>query len=791
MKVSRLIFLIAAVALFASMPAHAQFDLFGDDSSTPPPPWTQFKLNPNTRVTLDFRNASVDAVLHVMSQASGIAIIKDPSLTGGITLQSPKPQTLNDAFSMLSAVLGLKNYEIDKQDNFLLIKAKPAPSSRFGGFGGGTGGTGGVSGYGGGRSAQQVLRVYPIKYANATNLAKTINDVFAQTAATQAQNANPFAAFALGGGGNNNNAAAGNAGNAGGNGGGGFGGGGRRGGGGSSANAPPVKASADDFSNSLVINATSDQQDQIAEIISQIDKPSDQPQQPRVFHLEYALASDLQPVIQNFLSSTSPVGRGSTTTNAPRASPFGGGGGGGGGPGGFFARIAQATSGQTGAGVVSADTRTNSLIVTSTEIYLDQVAKIVTQLDTPSTYASSTFVYVMKNARADVVANLLNQSFGNRTTNGPVGGSLTNTGLSQASVSSSSSSPGSLNTTGARTSAQNNNFTVTSSTQNQTMPTTGLDADGHIVNIRNLTGNVLLVPNIDTNSIIVVAPPEDKAVVESVLEEMDQTPEQVMIETLIVEANLTKSDSLGVEYNFMQTNPLGGVHGTITGTQSFGNQANTTQPQGLRLTLTAAQYSVFLNAIQTDTKFDVLSTPRIFTTNNATAQINISQSLPYVTNQTVDTTGTIVSSYNFLDVGIVLTVTPRIMSDGAVTMDVSQTANDFVNYTSFDAPIVNQRETQTTVTVNDGETVVLGGIINNQVNDTTNKIPLLGDLPLVGNLFRSNTKTNQKTELLVFMTPHVIHDAADAEKIKEATESELGKSTQSMIPSAAPAPKGK
>jgi general secretion pathway protein D len=156
--------------------------------------------------------------------------------------------------------------------------------------------------------------------------------------------------------------------------------------------------------------------------------------------------------------------------------------------------------------------------------------------------------------------------------------------------------------------------------------------------------------------------------------------------------------------------------------------------------------------------------------------------LPYVTSSSVDTTtGAEVFNYDFLDVGIVLTVTPRITSNGYVTMDVSQTANDFVGYTSFNAPITNLREAQTTVSVADGETVVLGGIINNQLSETINKIPLLGDIPILGNLFRSTSKTNNKTELLVFLTPHVVRSPDDAEKLRQATESHLGKSTQDMV----------
>jgi len=763
----------------------------------PPPPWESFHLNPNVRVKMDFRNANVDAVIHVLSQASGIALIKDPALVGGVTLQSPKPQTLGDAFAMFDAILHLKNYQITKEGNFLLIASRspggPAPA---GGAPGGPPGPGGpsIAGRPGGMpmtgqpggappmmgraggppgmsrpggpggappggppSAEPVLKVYLIRYASATEVARVVTEVFAS--------GNPAPQNPFFGPPPPQPSPAGN--------------------------KPVIKASAEDFSNSLIVYAPTAQQEQIAQFVAQIDKPSDQPQVPRVFKLQYALAEDLAPVIQNVLTESAPLGRGGATTakkNQNNNRPF------------YY--FGGSDSSQNENGTVIADTRTNSLVVTATTDVLEHVALVLKQLDQPATFQSTTWVYAFKNARADVVANLLNQSFGNKTTNGPVGGSLTNTGLNQNSGSQvgqtsgngGSSQPPSLQTNGGRQGGDNNNGNgnfnngnfnngnFNNGTPGGNSRVTGLDAEGHVVNVRNLTGEVLLVPNIDTNSVIVVSPPEDRAVVQAILEQMDEIPKQVMIETLVVEANLDKRHQLGIEFNVTQNNPFGGVHGTTTVTQNYGLQANTAQPQGLRYTLSAGQYQVFLQAVQTDSRFNVLSTPRIFTTNNATAQINISQSLPYVTNQTVTTTGTILYNYNFLSVGIVLTVTPRITSNGYVTMDVTQTANDFVNYTSFNAPIVNQREAQTTVSVKDGETVVLGGIINNAVSRTVSKVPFLGDLPLLGNLFRSTSKTDSKTELLVFLTPHVVRDPTEARRLRVQTEQELGKTTQQMIP---------
>ncbi|RYG68542.1 type II secretion system protein GspD, partial [bacterium] len=202
---------------------------------------------------------------------------------------------------------------------------------------------------------------------------------------------------------------------------------------------------------------------------------------------------------------------------------------------------------------------------------------------------------------------------------------------------------------------------------------------------------------------------------------------------------------------------------------------------GGRVSLTGGDLSVFINALRTDSRFNVLSTPRIFTTNNQQAQINISQSIPYVLSTRQDTLGGIQYNYDFLDVGIVLTVTPRITANGYVTMDVNQTANELQSFTSFNAPIVNQREANTTVSVLDGETVVLGGIIRNAVTATTNKVPILGDLPLLGNIFRSTTKQNSKTELLVLLRPRIVRDDAEARALRRDSTDRLSLPTREQL----------
>jgi general secretion pathway protein D len=821
---------VALVTLAAAGAAHCQFDMF--DQEPPKPAWQQFPLDAKARVALDFRNASVDAIVQVLSKASGVAIVKDPGLTGGLTLQSPRPVSLDQAFALFNAVLGLKNFELQKQGDFLIIKPKQQR-----GFGGGRGFGGfGAAGDGGGGANSSQLRVYQIKFANASQVARVINDVFATPSTPPGQNqpGQPGGAPGGGGGGGNPFNFGRRGGGGGGFGGGRFGGGGGRGGANTTAT---VKASADDYSNSVIVNASSRDQDQVARIIRELDKRTDEPQRSEVFPLKFATATDLAPVVQNVLVSNAPRGRGGIgSQNVPIDQRF--------------QQAARFGSAQAAFGQVAADTRTNSLVVTATPDNLDVLKKVIEQLDTPVPFVSSTFVVSLANARADNVAQLLNQAFntrnggtnftnlnGTRTTNNynnntnnrnrnntpggnnrpaSLGGGravpapASGAGATRAADPATGGGDAAGDVTRATTpdpdgkyvslalanpGAEAGELATTVSVQQgfgfgggrfgqpaqQRGQQTATDAQGRVVNVQDLSGDVTAIPDVNTNSVIVVTSPQNQAILQQIVEQLDRIPEQVMIETLIVEASLDAASKLGVEWNIAQNKVFGDKNLKANSSQSFGLQTDASQPQGFRYTLSGPQFSAFVQLVQTDTHFNVLSTPRIFTSNNATAEINISQSLPYVISQQSDTNGNIFYNYSFLDVGIILTVTPRITANGYVTMDVTQTANDFVGYTSFNAPIVNQREAQTTVSVQDGQTVVLGGIIANTVSTTVNKVPVLGDIPILGNLFKSTKKDNNKTELLVFLTPRIVRDNKEAQALRTDTESLLQPKTQDQL----------
>jgi len=797
-------FILAVVPIVAQ----TQSELYGSDLGDP---WDNLKLNSKTRVKLSFRNASVDNVIAFIEQASNITLVKDPTLTGPITVTTSAPVSLAEAFYVFDSVLRLRGFQISRQRKLLVIKALPKTTARTGPGGmPGTGMMGGPGGTGGPGAGQNQVQFYRLTYASASQVAKAINDLFQSTSTVS-----------IGGrfgGGPGGNGPGGN-GPGGGGPGGGPGGGGPGGFGGpggadqaaafgtaaqssQGASTSGAHAAAEEFSNMVIVYASQSLQSQVAALIKEIDKKQTSAIQSKTFKLHFASASDLATTIQNVLIANANKGRGasSTTTTQQGFGPFGG--------------FGQGNT-QQNQNLAVADSRTNSIIVSGTEDQLVLADKVINDLDQKMPFVTTTYVYQLKSARSDTVANLLTAAFGQRTgsssrtntTITPTNNSFTN---SSTSTSTRSTAPGGSvdNSQGLALNLQDPNassgelltsvgvtqgfgggmmgmFGGQSSNSSRTSTSStvsngqgiGYDSTGHVIGVHDLTGQVTAISDPNTNSVIIVTTPDNLELVKNVIDQLDRIPEQVMIQTVIVEASLDKTSQFGVEYAFAQK--VKGVSTSIG--QNFGLQSTSPALQGLSYTLSGGDVSAFFNMLQTDTKYQVLSTPRIFTSNNMEAQINISQSIPYVVSTVQSTTGTYSYNYAFQNVGIVLTVTPHITKEGYVTMDVTQTANDLQGYTSFNAPIVNQREAQTTVSAKDGETIVLGGMIRNQVSATVNKLPLLGDLPVLGNLFRNTSKSNQKTELLVFLTPKVVRDPAEAKRLKDETEKQVNADLTNLL----------
>ena len=281
-------------------------------------------------------------------------------------------------------------------------------------------------------------------------------------------------------------------------------------------------------------------------------------------------------------------------------------------------------------------------------------------------------------------------------------------------------------------------------------------------------GDVRIVPEESTNSLLIRASEQDFALIQQILQTVDLRPLQVLIEVTIAE--VTRSDDLNV-----------GVASDVTRTPAGKTEADAStsfpsmsSARDFVMTLTGGKgtidFAVALNALATRGDLRVLSMPVVIAQNNREATLNVGSSRPFVQ---VTQAGGIdpnarVQTIQYIDVGTVLTITPTINPDGYVNLQVTQTANSATNEVQFDAPIISKREATTQVFVRDGQTTVVGGLADNSNSTTRSGIPLLRDIPLLGWLFRGTQKQKSTSELYLFLTPHVVTSDEDLERLRDA-----------------------
>jgi general secretion pathway protein D len=315
--------------------------------------------------------------------------------------------------------------------------------------------------------------------------------------------------------------------------------------------------------------------------------------------------------------------------------------------------------------------------------------------------------------------------------------------------------------------------------------------------------NISITPDKATNSLIIIASPSDYKNLVSVIQQLDRKRRQVFVEAMIVEARINKLRDLGASWRAVARangEPvfIGGV-GTIdtTAVQSIisglagltaGGMGNFfTVPvvdfqTGEQRDLTIPGFAALFNLREFRDAVDVLSTPQILTSDNAEAEIMVGENVPFISKiERGLTTGDQVpfSSIERQDVGITLRITPHITEGEFVNLDIYQEISA-VQSTPEQVfitvgPSTTKRSTKTTVTVKDGQTVVIGGLMQEKKEETVNKVPLLGDIPILGWLFKSKNVTDDKTNLLVFLTPHVIRDAAELRELSHQKKVEFAR----------------
>jgi general secretion pathway protein D len=274
------------------------------------------------------------------------------------------------------------------------------------------------------------------------------------------------------------------------------------------------------------------------------------------------------------------------------------------------------------------------------------------------------------------------------------------------------------------------------------------------------------------NSILIEATPADYRRIMRVIGSLDAIANQVMIEATIAEVTLTDDLKFGVRWF------LNGKSGQkYTFSDDPGGAVSSVFP-GFSYALTAANAAGTLNALNQITNVNIISSPSLTVMDNRTAQLQVGDEVPIITQSAVSvlTTGApVVNSVSYKDTGVILSITPRINQSGRVLLDIEQEVSNVASNTSsgIDSPTISQRRIKTSVVVSDGEALALGGMIQKSRTTTRGQIPIVGDLPAIGNLFGSKENQQGKTELLVIITPHVIRNLSEARQVTDEFRREL------------------
>jgi general secretion pathway protein D len=256
------------------------------------------------------------------------------------------------------------------------------------------------------------------------------------------------------------------------------------------------------------------------------------------------------------------------------------------------------------------------------------------------------------------------------------------------------------------------------------------------------------------NSIVALATPEQFGVLENAISHLDAMANQVFLEATIAEVSLTDSLSYGLTW-FFQSGEFNTTFSDAT------NGAVASQFPGFSVLFSGQDGRAALSAVAGITDVKILSAPSLMVLDNRTATLQVGDQVPVVTQSAVSVTNPdapIVNSVSLRDTGIILNVTPRVNDSGLVILEIDQEVSDVVATQSsgIDSPTIQQRRISTSVSVRDGQSVALGGLMRERLSDTKTKVPLLGDVPFLGKLFSTTTTESQRTELLVMITPRVV-----------------------------------
>lgn len=277
---------------------------------------------------------------------------------------------------------------------------------------------------------------------------------------------------------------------------------------------------------------------------------------------------------------------------------------------------------------------------------------------------------------------------------------------------------------------------------------------------------LLIIADAGTNSLIIKATEPDYFRIKAIVEELDSTPQQVLIEVIIAEVKLNDSLQYGVQYFIKDRFPqlADGSESTEGNEREVGVTLGPIPDGSITFLNNARNFTTLFSAIAGESTFEFLSTPNILVRDDQTATIQVGEDTPIVGGSTV-VGETVTENVQYRSVGIILTVTPHIGENGLVTLDITQEDSEVAGEGVRANPIFTTRRAETSLVVRDDNTILIGGIIETRETVGSTKIPIIGDIPIFGRLFKSRQVVKSKTELLVLITPHIIDSTLEAEVV--------------------------
>jgi general secretion pathway protein D len=597
------------------------------------------------RLTLNFANAELEAVVRTVAELVGKTAVVDPRIKGSLNLQSDKPVSRQQAYQQLLTQLRLSGYSA--VDTGRVLRVVPEADGKL---------------QGGAVSAE------PIITKRGDELLTQIFKLQFESAQTMLAVVRPLV-------------------------------------------APNNVVTAAQGSNALIVTDYAENLQRIAKLLTELDKPSTP--QTELIALKNASAVDMASLLQRLQDGGANVA-----------------------PGGQ----AQARS------TILAEVRSNSLLIKSpSNIALDQTKQLIAKLDIPSNKNGNVNVIHLKNADATKLAATLRAVLSGETAAAP-----------NAAPAGQGGAP-------AAAGAANN-------------ANTGLSERS------NVQADAL------TNTLIITAPEPIYRNLRGIVEQLDVRRAQIYVESLIVEVSSEKAAEFGVQWlSGMSRAAAGGSGKTTFGGTSFSNNGTTVNIQDAASNpgaLSGAGFVLgvangvskilgkdFLNlgflaqALEKEAQANILSTPNVTTLDNEEAKVIIGENVPFITgsySQAGTSGGATTNPFQTIerkDVGLTLRVRPQVSESGTIKLAIFQEISSVKDKTLAAGIITSKRSLETNVLVDNGQVVVIGGLIEDGFSDGVDKVPVLGDIPLIGNLFKTQSRKRTKTNLMIFLRPIIISDA--------------------------------